>query len=339
MAFKLTTENADAYLRDAAILPEAEAASSVPLGGGVSNRVIQVKTESECYVLKQPLENLDVGDDWPADIARVHNEAAATRAYNQICEDIEQARTPQVVHESDDSHVVVFTCVPSGSTMWKQELLEGRVDIEVAKITGTLLATVHATAAEDPELREAFADKTPFEQLRVDPYHRTIAKRHPDVAELIHDEIARLLDVERTLVHGDYSPKNILVTRSGSPTVWALDFEVAHWGDPAFDTAFMLNHLFIKSIYNHEDQERYFDAIDAFWTAYSDAAPWKAEATTVRELAILMLARVDGKSPVEYLESNATTDVLRAVAKRTLETETETIDGFRDIVEQMSDQL
>ena len=109
-------------------------------------------------------------------------------------------------------------------------------------------------------------------------------------------EVDRILDVDRTLVHGDYSPKNVLVDRAGDDTPWILDFEVAHWGDPAFDTGFMMNHLFIKSVYNHEQQSEYLDAAFAFWDAYDEGVSWDIETETVTELGVLMLARVDGKS-------------------------------------------
>jgi 5-methylthioribose kinase len=170
--------------------------------------------------------------------------------------------------------------------------------------------------------------------------------------------------VKRTLVHGDYSPKNVLLDRDGGspladgdgeptgsaredeptgsargPTPWVIDFEVAHWGDPAFDAAFMLNHLFIKSVYNHAIQSAYLDAAVAFWDAYDERVPWDAERETVRELGVLVLARVDGKSPVEYVEEGAVADALRHLAKRTLRGEVETLDEFATAAREEGDQL
>lgn len=332
----ITTHNASAYLYKRGVLSEDANAVSRPLAGGVSNRVIQVETDSECYVLKQPLENLAVEDDWPADVARVHNEAAATRAYRRFCADLPHTHTPQVLDESFDDHAVVFSCV-SSAEMWKRDLLDGAVDTRVSRACGEALGTVHAAAPQARGVRETFDDNTPFIQLRVDPYHRTTARRHPDIADTIHDEIERLVRTERTLVHGDYSPKNVLLTRTDPPEIWILDFEVAHWGDPAFDTAFMLNHLFIKSVYNRDQQRTYFDAVDSFWTAYCEAVPWDIERETVRELAILMLARVDGKSPVEYIDSEATAETLRSVAKHALRSEISSIAEFRTTVENETD--
>jgi len=72
----------------------------------------------------------------------------------------------------------------------------------------------------------------------VDPYFRTASRRHPDLKPIINDEIERLLGTALTLVHGDYSPKNLLVGPDQKLVI--IDFEVAYYGDPAFDVAFCL---------------------------------------------------------------------------------------------------
>jgi len=329
----ISPETAPAYLRDRGLLgdEEAAAATAEPLGGGVSNRVIRVGSGDLAVVLKQPLPNLAVEDDWPADVERVHNEAAAARAYADTIEaaGLDDVRVPAVLSEDRETHVVVFECAPEAATSWKQELLGGRVDPGVARSLGRLLGTVHDRAADDAELREEFGDKTPFDQLRVDAYHRTTAERHPEVADPILAEAERVMGVDRTLVHGDYSPKNVLVDRTTGER-WLLDFEVAHWGDPAFDTAFMLNHLLIKSIHVTGRGRACLDAAAAFWAAYDEAVPWDAERDTVRELAVLMLARVDGKSPVEYLSPDGE-ETVRTLAVRALEADVTTLEGFVDL--------
>ncbi len=335
--FTLSPATAPEYLRDRGLLAAgAGSASASSLGGGVSNRVVRVDLPEESFVLKQPLPNLAVEDDWPADVSRVHNEAAATRAYARIIDSagLDDVRVPEVLAEDEDAHVVVFSHAPDGAVMWKRELLDGRVDADVARSLGRLLGTVHRRASTDEELRERFADPTPFDQLRVDPYHRTTAERHPEVGEEIRAEAERVLAADRTLVHGDYSPKNVLVDR-GTGIRWLLDFEVAHWGDPAFDTAFMLNHLFIKAIHVEGRLDACIDAAGEFWARYEEAAGWDVERDTVRELAVLMLARVDGKSPVEYLDAGEG-DLLRGISTRALREGTDTIDGFAGIVEEVA---
>lgn len=336
MERELRPDAAAGYLADANA-PVGEVVRATALGGGVSNVVVEVRTaDGDCLVLKQPRPNLAVEDDWPADVARVHNEAAAARAYERIlAERGLDARVPTPRFEDETDHVVGFECAPEEATMWKEDLLAGRVDGAVARAVGEVLGAVHDAAAGDEDLRASFASKRPFEQLRVDPYHRTTAERHPDLAERIRAEAERVTDVERTLVHGDYSPKNVLVD-GGTP--WILDFEVAHWGDPSFDTAFMLNHLFIKSVHNRERGAAYREAASAFWRAYDAAVPWDVEPETVAELGVLLLARVDGKSPVEYVDE-ATADALRRCGTRLLREEVDSLDAAASVVAAEADRL
>ena len=336
-SFTLSPATAPAYLREQGLVDESGTeTSAVSLGGGVSNRVVRVDAGDRSFVLKQPRPNLAVEEDWPADVSRVHNEAAAARAYAAVIEaaGLENVRVPAVFGEDEDAHVVVFGCAPDSATTWKRELLEGRVDADVARSLGRLLGTVHRRASADETLRERFADPTPFDQLRVDPYHRTAAERHPEVGERIRAEAERVLAADRTLVHGDYSPKNVLVDRE-SGRRWILDPEVAHWGDPAFDTAFVLNHLFIKSVHVDGRLDACIDAARTLWSAYCEASGWDVERETVRELAVLMLARVDGTSPVGYLDAGED-DLLREISLRALREGTGTVDEVVALVREVA---
>lgn len=332
MTFDLSPATAGRYLARRGRVPTDDV-DVVQLGGGVSNHVLQVRWNGDCLVLKQPRPNLAVEEDWPADVDRVHNEAAATRAYESILSELSLAATvPSITFEDRENHIVGMECAPDRTRMWKRDLLDGRVDERVAREVGRVLGVVHREAAADSDLLAPFENKLPFDQLRIDPYHRTVARRHPDVADAVNAASERLLASKRTLVHGDYSPKNILVEDSDDLRVWVLDFEVAHRGDPSFDTAFMLNHLYIKSVYNAERGDAYRNAAQTFFAAYDDTVPWDIEADTVEELGVLMLARVDGKSPVEYVDREATRESLRTIAKRTLSEGVRTLDAFADLV-------
>jgi 5-methylthioribose kinase len=342
------------YLRGREVVPADATVRAAPLGGGVSNTVLRVTVDGDCLVVKQPLANLAVEDDWPADVDRVHNEAAAARAYRTVIDraSIPDVRVPAVRFEDETDHVVGFECAPEGARTWKQHLLEGAVDARIARTLGRFLGASHRTAAGDERLRERFATEAPFRQLRLDPYHRTVARRHPEVAPAIEREIERIEGVARTLVHGDFSPKNVLVVDdegerrgdgegapdgAGTTGCWLLDFEVAHWGDPAFDAAFMLNHLLLKSVHNAGDEAARTACVDAareFWTAYVEAVPWTLEPATVRELAVLMLARIDGKSPVEYLTDPATKEWVRSVATTALERDVTGLDDYVTLLEE-----
>ena len=335
---RLTPETVAEYLHDRGEV-ESPVVDVTPLGGGVSNAVLRVETEETCLVCKQPYPNLEVADDWPADIGRIHNEAKATEVYGEIIEQagLENVSVPRVVFEDREAHVVGIECVPASATNWKAALLEGRVELNIAHLLGELLGAVHRLATEDDALREAFADPIPFDQLRVDPYHRAVARRHPDLSSEIQAEIDRLGSSRQTLVHGDYSPKNVLV-EAQRDRIWVLDFEVAHWGDPAFDVAFMCNHLLLKSLHNPAAGTAYVDAIDTFRRAYAGETPWDCEHETVTELGVLLLARVDGKSPVEYLDE-ATAAAVRSLGRTILSRDIETVADVLALAAEERDRL
>jgi len=336
----LTKANVADYLKSRGVVSSVSKVTA--LGGGVSNTVLQASTDRGDLVLKQPFENLNVEDDWPADLGRVHNEASATRVYENVLRNhgIQHTTVPEILFEDHENHVIVIQSAPGSARMWKEDLLEGRVDVSIAKRLGRVLGRVHDSASGNERVRDEFQSKKPFYQLRLEPYHETTADRHPEVRDPILRERDRLRDVSETLVHGDYSPKNVLVNyETENHRTWILDFEVAHWGDPAFDTAFMLNHLFIKSIYRHSDHEHFVEAARSFWEKYNEVGYDSIEGETVRELGVLMLARMDGKSPVEYVTENRVADSIRDVAIKTLLNDVRTVEEFVDLTDRAVESL
>jgi len=247
------------------------------LSGGVSGDVVLT---DEGTVRKQFLPKLKVAMEWLSDPRRVFREIDSLRAWGRI---VGPDAVPQVLSVEPQTYTYTMTYAEGPS--WKDLLMAGEVRRSIAHELGRRLSLVHRKP--DAEAARALAGQGFFPELRVEPYYETTAKRHPDLP--IRADFTR-----ETLVHGDYSPKNILVHRDG---LWVLDHEVAHWGDPAFDLAFMLNHLMIKAMIFAD--ARYSDAARAFLDAYGpDPA---LEARTMYHLAVLMLARVDGKSPLAYL--------------------------------------
>jgi aminoglycoside phosphotransferase (APT) family kinase protein len=261
------------------------------LSGGVSGDVVLT---DEGHVRKQFLPKLKVQMEWLSDPRRVFREIDSLRAWSRI---VGPECVPQIfsVEPASFAYTMAYAEGPS----WKDQLLAGEVRPSIAHELGRRLALVHRRP--DPESARALAGPGFFPELRVEPYYETVKRRHPDLP--IRTDFA-----EVTLVHGDYSPKNILVHRDG---LWVLDHEVAHWGDPAFDLAFMLNHLLIKAFIFADS--RYRDAAQTFLDAYGPSP--KLEAWTMVHVAVLMLARVDGKSPLAYLTEEQRTR-LRAHARR-----------------------
>ena len=309
-------------------------ATAKALGGGVSNHVTEVSWPDARVIVKRPRANLAVDADWPADPARIHTEAAAARAYRRLLDaaGVVDVTVPDVIDEDHDKHVAVFSSAPRRYTTWKELLLAGTVDQSIAARLGTVLGIIHDRAAGDEALRATFRSNRSFEQLRLDPYHRATAAAHPGLAGDIEDERRRVASVNRTLVHGDFSPKNVLVDLDGVGPLWVIDFEVAHWGDPAFDLAFLANHLCIKALHRPAIHAEYLTAAKEAFAAYDAEVSWDVEATAVRALGVLMLARIDGKSPVEYVTDANTADTIRGVASHIMREEIERFDEVVQIV-------
>ena len=204
---------------------------------------------------------------------------------------------PEVLLEDRANFIYGMSAAPAGSESWKERLLRGEIRVETAGQVGGMLAAMMERSWGAPEIAREFGDQSVFDELRLDPYYRTAARRHPDLAGRIEAMMRASANRRVCLVHGDWSPKNFLVWDSRA---MAIDFEVVHFGDPAFDAAFLLNDLLLKSFLRPEWAARYRDAGLAFWAALPKH-DW-FEAATIGHWGALLLARVDGKSPAEYIQ-------------------------------------
>ena len=313
MSFDLNAETAVAYLRSRNMLGQDARVVSEVLGGGVSNILVKVSTPSECYVLKQSLSQLRVGEDWFADRERIVREWECIEALAGVFPD---GVVPKVVGKDRENFLFAMSCAPSDGVNWKEQLLEGQADPVVAEKVGQLLGRIHAGTSGSAALREQFLDDRPFVQLRIDPYHRAAARVHPDVAAALQRESERMLGIKIALVHGDYSPKNVIVT---GQDVFLVDFEVVHYGNPVFDLAFMFNHLLLKAIHNLHIRDEYFMLAEAFRRGYADGSGGSGWSRSIApQVGCLMLARMDGKSPVEYIVDPGLKDLARRLAKKIL---------------------
>ncbi len=309
---ELTEDALPAYLVGRDVVPSDVPLEVVALSGGISNDVWRVRWHGggDGIVVKQALPLLRVADEWAYDVGRSDVERRALEAVAAL---VGSDAVPAVVFADAERPVIGMTCAPDGGIPWKDLLLDGRIAMSDAYRAGDLLGRIHAASAADPALAETFADRTTLIEGRVDPYHRTTAARHPDLAPIIEAEIERLLATRSALVLGDYAPKNLLVYPD---RVVVLDLEVAHWGDPAFDIAFCLNHLCIKALHLPRQRALLAGAARMLRNAYGEQAPID-EPAVVAELGVLMLARVDGKSPAEYLDEQSR-DRVRRMARSLL---------------------
>jgi len=296
--FELQRDNATEYLRARGLV--GAVVRIAELGGGVSNTVLLVESGDRRFVLKQALGKLRVEDDWFSDRERIFRECAAMQ---WLAADWRAGAVPEVLFEDRANCLFAMTAGPREAETWKAMLMRGEAGAGIAETIGSMLATMVSASWRDPEAERLFGDQTVFDQLRLDPYYRTTAARHLDLKPQFERLMRASSSRRLSLVHGDWSPKNFLV-HGGD--VMAIDFEVAHFGDPAFDSAFLLNHLLLKSFYQPASSAALGRAAGAFWEAYFAGIPRECswiEPATLSHLGCLLLARVDGKSPAEYITS------------------------------------
>ena len=278
--------------------------------------MIAVRSDSRDLVVKQSLPRLRVAQEWHAKRERVLTEARALT----LAAELTPAHVPAVVDVDPVRYAIVIERAPSSWSPWKEQLLAGVANPSTGRRLGEVLAAWHASTSGEGA-REAFGDHEAFDQLRVDPFYRTVARRWPQLGATIEEYVDTMLSRRTCLVHGDYSPKNVLV----GDGLWVVDFEVAHAGDPSFDVAFMLTHLLLKSIRRPAESGAYLACGRAFVDAYRDR-PWPLDlAYVLGHVGCLALARVDGKSPVEYLDERGR-ECARAAGRRLLAGPPESLD-------------
>ncbi|MEO6749145.1 MAG: aminoglycoside phosphotransferase family protein [Casimicrobiaceae bacterium] len=270
-----------------------------PLAGGVSSDICRVDVPGSTFCVKRALPKLKVASDWHVPIERNHAEVAWLRRVGAMA----PGHAPAIL--ADDPAGGAFAMAwlpPSEFPIWKALLRDGQVDAGVAASVGALLGRIHAGTADREDVAREFANDAVFHAIRLEPYLMATARAHPDLAQRFAALVSATQVQRRVLVHGDYSPKNILIGHDG-PVV--LDAECACFGDPAFDLAFVANHLLLKGLWRPQWKRRYVESLNALAHAYAAHVhwePWPAlDARAAALLPALLLARVDGKSPVEYL--------------------------------------
>jgi fructosamine-3-kinase len=285
-----------------------------PLTGGVSSDIWLVAVPDGPVCVKRALAKLKVAADWRAPVSRNLYEARWMRRANAAV----PGAAPAVLGQDDGTLAMQY--LPAEShPLWKQQLRDGHADPQFAAAVGRDLAGIHAATAADPAAAADFPTDAIFFDIRLEPYLLATAARHPDRAGPLRGLVAATQANQRALVHGDVSPKNILAGPNG-PVF--LDAECAWWGDPAFDVAFCLNHLLLKCLWTPAARDGFLRCFAALASGYLRGVGWEPAAETERRAARLLpgllLARVDGKSPVEYLTAEADRERVRRVGRALL---------------------
>lgn len=297
-------------------LSNATSLSGTPLTGGVSSDIWRIETERGSVCAKRALSKLRVAADWYAPVERNLYEARWLQVARQASADC----APELLGQHPELGVLVMQYLdPDHHRLWKQELLAGKADAQTARAVGQVLAKIHSHAAKNSHLAQEFPTDNIFFEIRLAPYLLATAQRHPQLAHALEALVLQTQRHAKTLVHGDVSPKNILLGPQG-PLL--LDAECATWSDPAFDLAFCLNHLLLKCLWTPASTSDFLQGFEILSTRYLTAVDWELpsalEARAARLLPGLLLARVDGKSPVEYVTQDRQRDQVRRVASALL---------------------
>lgn len=268
------------------------------LTGGVSSNIFQLTTKHAQYCLKQALPQLKVAKEWLAPVDRVFAEIDWLQTAATIAPDA----VPQILGVDQASKSFVMQHLGDEYLNWKTQLLAGKIADKVAAQLGNVLGRIHSQTALKEDIAKRFANDDTFYAIRLEPYLEEAARQHPDLSPRLRALIARTQHNPKVLVHGDVSPKNIMLGPLG-PVI--LDAECAWYGDPAFDVAFCLNHFFLKAAHMPKAASALLKNAQDFLNAYLQEVTWEPAPELEYRIATLlpglMLARVDGKSPVEYL--------------------------------------
>jgi len=304
-------------LRRMGLLAADATASGEPLTGGVSSDIWRVDLPDGPVCVKRALERLRVAAEWRAPVERNLFEARWMRRAGAAC----PGAVPDLLGQDPATGTLAMAYLPPARYgVWKARLRAGEADPRFAAAVGGRLVRIHAASAAEPRLADEFPTGRIFYDIRLEPYLVAAARAHPDRAAPLLELVETTQRCRCALVHGDVSPKNILCGPDG-PVF--LDAECATWGDPAFDLAFCLNHLLLKCVWTPAATGQFLACFDLLGAAYLSGVAWERptalERRAARLLPGLLLARVDGKSPVEYLTQEWTRERVRSVARRLLE--------------------
>ncbi len=298
------TEQLLDYLRGAGHIMPDEAPEITNLAGGVSNRTVLVERSSgNDWVLKQALAKLRVQVDWFSPPERVHREALGLRWLAGLAP---PGTITPIVFEDFEHHLIAMRAVPKPHQNWKTALLAGEIDLDHFEQFAILLATIHRRSHQlRSEVEPLFADRGFFESLRLEPYYGYTASQMPEATRFLEDLMPETRSHGDTIVHGDYSPKNVLIHDN---RLILLDHEVIHFGDPGFDLGFSMTHFLSKAHHLPDLRTEVSASALSYWDRYwkmVNSESWAAglETRAVRHTLGCLLARVRGRSPLEYLDN------------------------------------
>jgi aminoglycoside phosphotransferase (APT) family kinase protein len=327
VADPLTRESICEIIGRMGLLSNAEQFSCEPLSGGVSSDIWRITVGNKQYCLKRALPRLKVAQRWEAPVGRNNFEWQWFRTAGAICPEC----VPHLVaHDPQAGLFVMDYLDPKSYPVWKTQLRDGIVYEETAERVAQRLVRIHAATSNDEHVARQFATDYAFYAIRLEPYLVATSRVHSDLADHLLSILQVTASTKIALVHGDVSPKNILVGPSGPVFI---DAECAWYGDPAFDLAFCLNHLLLKCLWRPHHAKSFLPCFDRFAAAYLCGVSWEPRASiesrVARLLPALFLARIDGKSPIEYVTSERDKKRVRDTARSLISCPTNELQDIR----------
>jgi aminoglycoside phosphotransferase (APT) family kinase protein len=304
------------FVEKSGLVPRGTSARFERLPGGVSSDIWLVHADDHSFCVKRALAQLRVAADWRAPIERNAKEAGWIKAVVSFMPEA----VPSLLAEDAAAGMFAMDYLPPQSfEVWKSQLQRGHVLQATAAEVGWRLVQIHNKFARSAAAAAEFATDAIFYAIRLEPYLLATARAHPDRAAALEKLVERTAHTKLALVHGDVSPKNILVGPVGPVFI---DAECAWFGDPSFDVAFCLNHLLLKCLWVPDAAGRLLAAFQSLTETYLDGVDWESrqdfDSRAAQLLPGLLLARIDGKSPVEYLTEERDKDTVRRVARSLL---------------------
>lgn len=304
---ELNESNTIDYLMSRADISGLQGAHVELLGWGVSNVVLRVFRPTEVdLVIKQCREKLRTKAEWFSRLDRIFREIGMLQELYRI---LPAGVVPRLLFEDRENYLFGMEAIPANHVVWKQQLLDGKIDLSIADKLGDYLSQIHSASTDNSRLRQAWGDLTVFDELRLDPFYRYLAQNRTEATSWLNSLIEETLNTSICLVLADFSPKNILVVDN---RIVLVDFETGHFGDPAFDLGFFLSHLLLKSVRMSSRFDEYAELTQRFWSAYwcgmakviehPKLNPVELLSRTNRHVAGCMWSRIDGKSTVDYLQ-------------------------------------
>ena len=283
-----------------------------PLKGGVSCEIYKVDTTTNSYCIKKALKKLRVEKDWYADPIRSYYEYLWLKKTKKIL----PSSIPEVIsYNRMKNYLIIEYLNMSRYSNLKEDLLKGKVDLDNLNKIAKKLLYIHKNLKSNYNKKIFQTHNFNFIKLRINPYLLELNKTYPELKKYINETVNLLRNNQHTVIHADFTPKNILVSKNKQII---LDAETANYGDPSFDIVSLINHLIIKLLFVNKNKKNFVLALKKIFNTYHSNVTWEEKQDIIKRsltlLPLMMLARVDGKSPVEYIKNNKEKNKLRRIA-------------------------